>query len=345
MTELLRDLRHAAQGEVAVDYPLAARTTLRVGGPARFSIRPRDPAALVACLRTLAKANVGWMTLGGGSDTVVGDGGVDGAVLWLLPDFCPDEVEEFGDHVVVTIGAGASSARLVQLVKEQNGVGVAAWASGIPGSVGGMVALNAGTPAGAMSDHLEAVEVATPDGCSWLGADKLRLGYRTCRLPAGAVLTRARLRIRRGSDAERVNEHRAVRLDLEKRRLTQPLGQPNFGSVFVNPPNNFAGRLIEQAGLRGARRGNAQISTRHANFIVNLGDASAADVIELILLSFRSVKNATGIELKPEVRLAGTFTPPLAEELQPYHQLPVCLPRTGPAAGGVAPLPPTGAGP
>jgi UDP-N-acetylmuramate dehydrogenase len=336
VSDLLHELRLAAQGDVAEGQPLAQRTTLRVGGPARFSIRPRDPAALVACLLRCSEAGVGWMTLGGGSDTIVGDGGVDGAVIRLLPDFCVDEVEEFGDHVSITLGAGATTAHLLQLVKEQNGVGVAAWASGIPGTVGGMVALNAGTPAGAMSDHLEAVEVATPDGLSWLGADKLKLGYRSCRLPAGAVLTRARLRIRRGSDAERISEQRAVRVDLEKRRATQPLNQPNFGSVFVNPPGNFAGRLIEQAGLKGARRGGAQISARHANFIVNLGEATAADVVELILLALRSVKNATGIELRPEVKLVGAFTPPLAEELLPFHQKPICLQRASGAGGGIA---------
>jgi len=118
-----------------------------------------------------------------------------------------------------------------------------------------------------------------------------------------------------------------VRLDLEKRRASQPLTQPNSGSVFVNPPGNFAGRLIETAGLKGAKRGGAQISTRHANFIVNVGEATANDVVELILLAMRAVKNATGIELKPEVRLVGTFTPPLAPELLPHHHALVLLKR------------------
>jgi UDP-N-acetylmuramate dehydrogenase len=325
--DFLEKLRRAAAGEVAEQVPLGPRTSVRVGGVARLLVRPKGPEALLAALRVLSEAAVPWMTLGGGADTVVGDGGVEGAVVRLGSDFCTDEVEEFGDHVSITMGAGAPSARFVQLAREQNGIGVASWASGIPGTVGGMVALNAGTPAGSMSDHLEAVEVATPNGLSWLGADKLRLGYRSCKLPRGSVLTRVRCRVRRGSEAERSHEQRAVRIDLDKRKATQPLAQPNSGSVFVNPPGNFAGRLIEAAGLKGARRGGAQISTKHANFIVNTGEATAAEVVELILLAMRSVRNATGIELRPEVKLVGTFTPPLAPELEPHHQVPVLLLR------------------
>lgn len=332
---LVDALRRASRGEVAEQAPLSPRTSVRVGGPARLLVKPRDPEALVAVLRLCAQERLPWHPLGGGANTVVGDGGVDGAVLRLGPDFATETVEEFGDHVVVTLGAGTPGARFLSLAREQRCVGVAAWGAGIPGTVGGWTAMNAGTPLGSMSDHLEAVEIATPSGLSWLGADKLRLGYRRCEVPAGAVLTRARCRVRRGSDAERAHEERAVKSDLEKRRATQPLNQPNSGSVFVNPPGNFAGRLIEAAGLKGTRRGGAQISTRHANFIVNGGDATAHDVVELIALARRAVKNATGIVLQPEVRLVGTFAPPLPPELESHHQLPVLLPP--PPAAAVSP--------
>jgi UDP-N-acetylmuramate dehydrogenase len=324
-TTLLDLLRRASQGEVAADVPLAQRTSVRVGGPARLLIKPRSPETLVATLRALTIEALPWHALGGGANTVVGDGGVDGAVLRLGPDFASETVEEFGDHVVVTLGAGTPGARLLALAREQRCVGIAAWGAGIPGTVGGWTAMNAGTPAGSMSDHLEAVEIASPEGLSWMGAAELRLGYRRCELPPGAVLTRARCRLRRGSEAERAHEERAVKADLDKRRATQPLTQPNSGSVFVNPPGNFAGRLIETAGLKGTRRGGAQISPRHANFIVNLGDATAHDVVELILLSRRAVRNATGIELVPEVRLVGTFEPALPPELEAHHQMPRLL--------------------
>ena len=332
MTDLLETLRKTSRGDVAEAVPLAQRTSVRVGGPAKLLVRPRDPEALVATMGALSDANVPWHVLGGGANTIVGDAGIDAAVIRIAPDFCTDEIEELGDGFTVTMGAGAPSGRFVSLVREQNGVGIASWASGIPGTVGGMVAMNAGTPSGSMADCLEAVEVATPDGLTWLGADKLKMSYRHCALPHGAILTRARCKVRRGSEAERAHEQRAVRLDLEKRRSSQPLTQPNSGSVFVNPLGNFAGRLIEAAGLKGTKRGGAQISTRHANFIVNLGEATAADVVDLIVLAIRSVKNATGIELKPEVRLVGTFVPPLPTELLAHHQAPACLPRGAPLA-------------
>ena len=324
MTALPGNLRRAAGGEVIEGAPLAARTSVRVGGPARFWVRPRDPQALVEVLRVLAEGNVGWFSLGGGANTIVGDLGVDGAVLRLAQDFTSEEVEEAGDHVVLTLGAGAPIARFLALSREQSGKGVA-WAAGIPGTVGGMVAMNAGTPAGCMADHLLAAEVATPDGLRWIDATELHLSYRHCELPKGAVLTRARCKILRGTSIDLVEQQRAAKADVDRRRATQPLTLPNSGSVFVNPPGNFAGRLIEQAGLKGLIRGGAQISDRHANFIVNLGGAQAAEVVELIALARKSVLLATGIELKPEVKLVGGFDPPLPPELLAHHLAPVCL--------------------
>ncbi len=258
---------------------------------------------------------------------MVGDSGVEGAVLKLAPDFAAEQVEEGGDHALLTLGAGAPIARFVSLAREQRGVGVA-WAAGIPGTVGGMVTMNAGTATGAAADHLEAVEIATPDGLRWVPVAELRLSYRRCELPEGAVLTRARCRVRRGGGPEVQEDARAAKADVERRRATQPLAMPNSGSVFVNPRGDFAGRLIEQAGLKGERRGGAQISDKHANFIVNLGEATATDVIELIALARGTVLARTGIELQPEVRLVGTFRPPLPPELEPHHFVPVLRRRS-----------------
>ncbi|MCA1828698.1 MAG: UDP-N-acetylmuramate dehydrogenase [Myxococcales bacterium] len=321
---MIAEIRRAARGEALENVALAPRTSVRVGGPARFFVRPRDPPALVEVLEVLSGAAVGWISLGGGANTIVGDRGVAGAVLRLAQDFAAEEVEEAGDHVVITLGAGAPIARFLSLAKEQRGVGVA-WSAGIPGTVGGLVAMNAGTPAGCMADHLIAAEVATPDGLRWIPAADLHLSYRHCELPRGAVLTRARCRIRRGTDAEILEQQRAAKADVDKRRATQPLTLPNSGSVFVNPPGDFAGRLIEQAGLKGFRKGGAQISDKHANFIVNLGGARASDVIDLIAKARASVLEKTGVELKPEVRLFGDFDPPLPKELEPHHVAPVGL--------------------
>ena len=323
MSALLADLRRAARTEVLENVPLAPRTSVRVGGSARYWVKPRDLKALVEVLRVLSAAGVGWHALGGGANTIVGDRGVEGAVLRLSMDFASEEVEEAGDHVLLTLGAGAPIARFLSLAREQRGVGVA-WAAGIPGTVGGLVAMNAGTPAGCMADHLLAAEIATPAGLRWLDATELHLAYRHCELPGGAVLTRARCRIRRGSDGELLEQQRVAKADVDRRRSTQPLTQPNSGSVFVNPPGNFAGRLIEQAGLKGRVEGGAQISDKHANFIVNLGTARAADVVALIALARQTVLAAAGVELSPEVKLVGSFDPPLPPEL--HAVLPIHLP-------------------
>ena len=327
MIEVVSALKRASRGEVLRDVPLAPRTSVRVGGSAQLWVRPRDPEALVAVLGVLCDAGVPWFPLGGGANTVVGDRGVEGAVLKLAADFAAEQVEEGRDHAVLTLGAGAPIARFVSLAREQRGVGVA-WAAGIPGTVGGMVTMNAGTSTGAAADHLEAVEVATPDGLRWVPAADLRLSYRHCELPEGSVLTRARCRVRRGAEPEVQEDARAATADVERRRATQPLSLPNSGSVFVNPKGDYAGRLIEQAGLKGERHGGAQISDKHANFIVNLGDATAADVVELIALARATVLAKNGIDLQPEVRLVGTFEPPLPPELLPHHFVPVLRRRS-----------------
>ena len=332
MKALAADLRRAARGEVLEQAPLAPRTSMRVGGPAKLWVRPADPRALVEVLGILSGAGEPWFSLGGGANTIVGDKGVNGAVLRLGQDFASEEVQEAGDHVILTLGAGAPIARFLSLAREQRGVGVA-WAAGIPGTVGGLVAMNAGTPAGCMADHLLAAEVATPSGLRWIEAKDLHLGYRHCELPRGSVLTRARCRVRRGPEGELLEQQRVAKADVDRRRATQPLTLPNSGSVFVNPPGDFAGRLIEKAGLKGKTVGGAQISDRHANFIVNLGGAKAADVVELIAMARKAVLAMSGIELKPEVKLVGGFDPPLPPELLPHHLGPVLLQQADAVAG------------
>ena len=332
MRALFADLRRASRGEVIEMAPLAPRTSVRVGGSAKFWVRPNDPKALVDVLAVLSNAQVPWLSLGGGANTIVGDRGVDGVVIRLGQDLVPEEVSDSGDSVVLTLGAGAPIARFLSFARENRGVGVA-WAAGIPGTVGGLVAMNAGTPAGCMADHLLAVEVATADGLRWIDAAQLRLGYRHCELARGCIVTRARCKARRGSDAELAEQQQVAKADVDRRRASQPLQLPNSGSVFVNPNGDFAGRLIEQAGLKGTTRGGAQISDRHANFIVNLGRATAANVVELIALARAAVLAKSGVELKPEVRLVGDFEPPLPPELEPHHLQPAVPDAAKPRPG------------
>jgi len=144
MRALLADLRRASRGEVIEMAPLAPRTSVRVGGSAKFWVRPNDPKALVEVLAVLSNAGMPWLSLGGGANTIVGDRGVNGTVIRLGQDLAPEEVDSRGDSVVFTLGAGAAIARFLSLAREHHGIGVA-WAAGIPGTVGGLVAMNAGT--------------------------------------------------------------------------------------------------------------------------------------------------------------------------------------------------------
>jgi len=289
--------------EAKRNEPLAPWTSVRVGGAAEVVLRPATPDALVATLRFAAETNTPVTILGGGANTLVGDLGVPGFTVKLPSDYFPEEISTTGDGATLTLNAGSAIARVVTLMKAQGLVG-AEFLAGIPGTLGGAAAMNAGTKHGEAMTVIDAVELATPAGLGWVTG--LTYRYRHTDLPAGAVVTRVRFRLRRGDVAE---SQAKMDADLAYRKRTQPLAQPNFGSVFTNPPGHFAGALIEQVQLKGHRIGHAQISTLHANWIVNLGGATAHDVTRLMALAQQRVREATGIELTPEVKKVGRFLP------------------------------------
>jgi len=283
---------------------LAPWTSLRVGGPAELLVRPRTPDALVAVLARARAEGLPVHVLGGGANTLAGDLGIPGVTLKLPPDLFAEEVQPAASGGgLVVLGAGAAIVRLVNVMRARGWVG-AEFLAGIPGTIGGAVAMNAGTKHGECERVLDAVELATPDGIGWVARSALAIRYRHTELPPGAVLTRARFRLPEGDlEASRA----AMETDLSYRKRTQPLSQPNCGSVFQNPPGDHAGRLIESVGLKGTVLGGAQISPLHANWIVNLGGARAADVVGLIERAQRRVQEATGIVLVPEVKRVGVF--------------------------------------
>jgi UDP-N-acetylmuramate dehydrogenase len=284
--------------------PLAPKTSLRVGGPAALFVRPRSTGALVALLARARQEGVPVHVLGGGANTLVGDGGIPGLTLKLPMDLFSEDVVALGDGGQVTLGAGAAIVRLINQMRFRGWVG-AEFLAGIPGSIGGALAMNAGTKNGSCEQVLEAVELATPEGVGWVARSALTLRYRFTELPRGAVVTRVRFRLRTGDvEASRA----AMEADLGYRKRTQPLNQPNCGSVFQNPPGDHAGRLIEAVGLKGHTQGAARISELHANWIVNLGDATARDVAGLMALAQARVREATGVVLVPEVKRVGVFT-------------------------------------
>jgi UDP-N-acetylmuramate dehydrogenase len=288
---------------VRLDEPLAPWTSVRVGGPAEALFRPRSVDELVQALQVARAEGVPVWALGGGANTLVGDGGLPGLTIKLPPDLFPEEIQRQGSRARLSFGAGAAIVRLIHQMRAHRLCG-AEFLAGIPGTLGGAVSMNAGTKAGECMTAVEALEIATAEGAGWIGREHLTCAYRHTDLPAGGVVTRVRFVLEEGDPAA---SQAKMEADLSYRKRTQPLSQPNFGSVFKNPPGDHAGRLIESVGLKGQRLGGAQISALHANWIVNLGGATARDVVGLMELAQVRVKEATGVELSPEVKRAGRF--------------------------------------
>lgn len=290
-------------GQVKLDEPLAPWCSVRAGGNAQAWVKPRTVEQLIRLLKHVAADGVRLSILGGGANTLVGDGGVPGVTLKLPGDLFAEEVNASSSDSLVTLCAGAAIARLLTVMKS-NGLVGAEFLAGIPGTLGGAARMNAGTKNGECMTVVDALELATADGLGWLPASEIPYRYRHTDIPSGSVVTRVRFRLRKG-DLEK--SQAKIDADLGYRKRTQPLSQPNFGSVFTNPPGNFAGALIESVGLKGHQIGAAQISTLHANWIVNLGGAKAADVVALMDLAQKRVLEAKGVVLHPEVQRIGVF--------------------------------------
>jgi UDP-N-acetylmuramate dehydrogenase len=293
------EIARRVRGEVVADAPLAPRTTIRVGGAADLLVRPADPDALAELLRAARALGVPLHVLGGGANTLVADAGVRGIVVRLPPGLAPEEAR--GETLVLSAGQPTS-----RLWVRAHGLGLVGmeFVAGIPGTLGGAVVMNAGTRVGEMKDVVRRVEVATPDGAGFLDAAALGFAYRTCRLPAGAVVTRVEFALRPGDVAQ---SERVMQEDRDRRRRTQPLDKPSFGSTFRNPEGDYAGRLIEAVGLKGHRVGGAVWSEIHANFVVNTGGARASDVLALVRLARARVHERFGVLLETEVRFLGEF--------------------------------------
>ncbi|MDQ6964631.1 MAG: UDP-N-acetylmuramate dehydrogenase [Mariprofundales bacterium] len=275
---------------------ISGHVTLGAGGRARWFFRPHSQESLVAAMQYLP-ASVVVMPLGRGSNLLVTDGGFDGLMIDMGS---LDEMSADGD--LLRCGAGVRMSAVAARCAELGLSGLEFMAT-VPGSVGGAVAMNAGAFGQQVSDSLVMVELLLRDGSlRSVAADELSLGYRCSDLPAGALMLSAQLHLQR---AEGEAVRRRMREMRSRRAGSQPLSQPNCGSVFKNPPGEHAARLIEAAGLKGRRIGGAEISAQHANFIVNLGGASASDVLELIALVRSEVNRSFAIDLQPELRVVG----------------------------------------
>ena len=286
-------------GQVSLGESLAGWTSLRVGGPADALVRAESRDDLERVARFCQRHGLPLLVLGGGFNLLVRDGGVRGVVVRLAG---LRRVELAGPDGV-RAEAGASHSQVTRFAADHGRAGLE-FAVGIPGTVGGWIAMNAGTRAREMKDVVRSVELfdPAPGRVVTRARAELAFHYRRSELPAGALVLAATFATT--ADApERIRERQKQLL--AERRATQPVDQPSCGSVFVNPPGDFAGRLLEAAGLKGTRIGGAVISPLHANFIVNAGGARAADVLALIAKARQSVREASGIALQTEVHIVG----------------------------------------
>ncbi len=282
------------------EEPLSRHGYWRVGGPMERLVLVDDAAELSAVYAEDPRLHV----LGNGSNLLVPDTGLRGTVVKLGGALRESAiVREDGDVVWLRAGAGLLNAALLARVAKLGLAGLGPLA-GVPGTVGGAVAMNAGTALGEVSDCLDAVEGLGPDGPVTLPRAALPMRYREGGLPPGFVVTAAIFRLSRAGAAD---EQARIAHHLARRKATQPLDLPSCGSVFRNPPGDHAGRLIESVGLKGHRVGGAAISERHANFIVNQGGATSADVMACIRIAWETVRERTGTALVPEVHVLGDW--------------------------------------
>ncbi|QQE75898.1 UDP-N-acetylmuramate dehydrogenase [Brevibacillus composti] len=299
MKRIADELRQADVGKVWTNEPLANHTTWRIGGPADLLIQPKDKSALLTALNIIRRHEIPWSVIGRGSNLLVRDGGIRGAVLKVAEGLshCEFRGEE------VRVGAGYSMIRLATETGKMGLTGME-FAGGIPGTVGGAVYMNAGAHGSDLSRIIKDAEILFDDGeVVVLSNEELNFSYRTSLLQERkGIVLEARFGLRQG-DRKEIAATLAANKD--RRRLTQPLQMPCAGSVFRNPPGDHAGRLIEAAGLKGFHIGGAQVSELHANFIVNRGGATAADVLTLITHIRCTIQEKFGVEMHPEVLVVG----------------------------------------
>ena len=287
--------------QILREEPMRLHTTFRIGGPAQFFVIPRTQEEAAAAVRLCRSEGAPYYIIGHGSNLLVSDKGYRGVVIQLFKEFSDINIE--GTRIRAQAGAS-----LAKIAAEALRAGLAGFefAAGIPGTLGGACIMNAGAYGGEMKDVLLAVTVLTKDGeIREIPREELDMGYRTSRASReGWIVLGAAIELARGDE----KEIRAKMEDLKQRRTDkQPLEYPSAGSTFKRPEGYFAGKLIQDAGLKGLRVGDAMVSEKHSGFVVNCGNATAADVDGLIRLVQEKVREDSGITLEPEVRRLGEF--------------------------------------
>ena len=297
--KLISDIRSSLPGlELHENEPMSAHCSFRIGGPARLMACPSSGTEAAALLRLLREADAPVELMGKGTNLLVADEGLDAVVVRMGEALSGAELLPGG---CVRAGAGISLARLAVFAAEA-GLSGLEFAHGIPGSLGGAVFMNAGAYGGEMRDVLESAELALPDGTvAEAPAEELELTYRHSALEGtGRLVTAATVRLT-PAEPEAIRER--MRELIEKRRASQPLDMPSAGSTFKRPAVGYAAALIDQAGLKGFAIGGAQVSEKHAGFVINRGGATFDDVVQLMEHIQKTVFEKSGVRLEPEVRI------------------------------------------
>ena len=288
-----------AKDSILIDEPMSRHTTFRVGGPADFFVTPKAKEEVRDVICICKEAGMPYYIIGNGSNLLVSDAGYRGVIVQICKEMNGVKVE--GDLVKAQAGALLSGIAAKELGAELSGF---EFASGIPGTIGGACVMNAGAYGGEMKDVLESVTALTGEGkIIELGRNELELGYRTSVIAKkGYIVLGAVLKLERG-DGEKIKTYMD---ELKEKRVTkQPLEYPSAGSTFKRPEGYFAGKLIEDAGLRGFQVGGAQVSEKHCGFVINRDHATAADIMELMRQVQIRVKENSGVDLEPEVKRLG----------------------------------------
>lgn len=298
--QLLDEAGKDIDSVIGEDVPMAEYTSFKAGGRASLMVSPRDTEELMAVLRALSAADVRYMVLGNGSNVLVKDSGYDGVIVRIGENF--SYVRQEGD--VLVCGSGALMSVVARAALEAGLAGFE-FASGIPGSIGGAVFMNAGAYGGELKDILRRVKIVSKDGRSvrYATADELDMGYRhTVLHESGDVVAEAEIELQPGDRDEIRREMNEL---MRRRNEKQPVSFPSAGSFFKRPEGYFAGKLIQDAGLKGLTVGGAQVSELHSGFIINRGGATADDILQLMEIVQARVFDEFGVRLETEVRIIG----------------------------------------
>jgi len=293
------------KGDVKYDELISAHTSLKIGGLAEVMVFPEDIASLKGVLLTAKSEGIPIFILGRGTNLLVKDSGIEGIVISLQSLKRFKIVEDSENFACFYVEAGVLLSNLINFAMKKGYSGIEALA-GIPGTFGGAIYMNAGSFGREIKDVLTSVSLMKDNGSmETLKKDDIRFSYRNSNIPDGDIILHAEIFLKKDSP-----ENVSIRICefLKRRRQTQPISQHSAGCVFKNPEGNFAGELIESAGCKGMRVGDAEVSTVHANFFINRGSATCKDFINLMETVKEKVKKSSGITLEPEIKIVGRDT-------------------------------------